>query len=186
MKWQWHVKDKSEGVQFRVERLTLEHDISRFISSNCELTRYLREDAYADQSKRTSVTHLLVMESGEIIGYFTLLTDSIRVSSIGSGNNLRDYPYSSIPALKIARLSTSWDNERKGLGTEMLNLSFRYLFEITKYAGCRIVTVDSKNGCEGFYEKYGFRRTRLKRGDKVPMYLDVRPFIEDIAERHSS
>lgn len=186
--------NKSEIAPFRVERFTKEHDVSEFSSSNNELTRYLLEDALKDQSKRTSVTHLLSIGSGEIVGYFTLSTDSLKVDSIGPGITFQSYPYSSIPALKIARLSTNRGYERKGLGTKMVDLSFRYLFEVTRYAGCRVMTVDSKKGSEGFYEKCGFRKTRITRGDTVPMYLDIRPFIEGMgncpsmagSDKHSS
>jgi len=178
MRWHRHVPRRIEERGFRVEKLASEHDLTSFISSNSELTRYLKEDALEDQGNKTSATHLLLSRSDEVLGYFTLLTDSLRLEYATPEGPLQGYRYSSIPALKIARLSAGRGMERRGLGTAMLDLSFSYLFEISNYAGCRVMTVDSKKGCEGFYEKYGFRRANLRRRNTIPMYLDVKSFLE--------
>lgn len=186
MKWHRHVARKTEWSHYRVETLTSKHDLTCFVSSNDELTRYLTDDALADQGNKTSVTHLLLTESDEIVGYFTLLTDSMKLGSIDPEGPLRAYPYRSIPALKIARMSVKIGKERRMLGTLMLSISFSFLFEITRYAGCRIMTVDSKRGCEGFYEKFGFKRASVQRKVTVPMYFDIRAFLEQIGEEMSS
>ncbi len=81
--------------------------------------------------------------------------------------------YSSVPALKIGRLSTHRDFEGKGYGSSMIEMAFSYLFRIHDYSGCRVMTVDSKKGCEGFYEHFGFKRASKKRDDSTPMYMDV-------------
>ncbi len=169
---------RAAKIPFRIRSLTAKCDVSNFLSSDQELTKYLWEEALADQCNKTSVTHLLISESNDIIGYFTLLTDSIKVKSVDLGDALRDYRYKSIPALKIGRLSTAKGMEGKGLGTAMLEISISYMIEITRHVGCRILTVDSKEGCEGFYGKNGFERTRSQRGETVHMYLDIGAFLE--------
>jgi len=177
-KWLKNVQRRAAKIPFRIKSLTVKCDVSNFLSSNEELTEYLREEALADQCNKTSVTHLLISESDDIIGYFTLLTDSIKVKSINLGDDYRDFRYRSVPALKIGRLSTAKGMEGKGLGTAMLEISISFLIEITRHVGCRILTVDSKEGCEGFYEKNGFERARDQRGETVHMYLDIGAFLK--------
>jgi predicted GNAT family N-acyltransferase len=155
------------------ERLTEHHIIANFASSDPELTKYLQENALDDQRRFVSVTFLLLTDDDEIIGYFTLLTDSIRVDKIDKNDIPDGHHYSSLPSLKIGRLSTNKDHEREGLGTEMVSNCIKFLYEIRNYAGCRVMTVDSKSGCEGFYETIGFERTSNRRDGSTPMYLMV-------------
>jgi hypothetical protein len=61
----------------------------------------------------------------------------------------------------------------------MIRYSFRYLFRILRYSGCRVMTVDSKKGCEGFYEGFGFKSTLKKREHVTPMYMDIGRFLKE-------
>lgn len=58
-----------------------------------------------DRSILLATTHLLVDETGLAIGYFSLLTDSIRIKVIDNNHEIEGIEYASIPALKIGRLS---------------------------------------------------------------------------------
>lgn len=161
----------------RVEALRTTHNISSFVSSNGELTAYLVEDALKDQENKTAITHLMLTRTNEVVGYFTLVNDSVKVEVMSKEDRLDGYPYKSIPALKIARLSTHREREHEGIGSKMVTIAFSYLFEIVRYAGCRVMTVDSKKGCEGFYQRFGFNITNQTRDDHTPMYLDIGKFI---------
>ncbi len=171
---------KAERPKYRVERISPKHDVSNFISPKKELTEYLVEDALEDQANKISVTYLLISDGDEVIGYFTLLNDSIRTANVKAKDVLDGYNYSSIPALKIGRLSTKVGYEKRGLGTEMLVLSFSYMFKITRYSGCRIMLVDSKSDCPGFYEKFGFKRTSARRDRSIPMYMDGGTYLKEL------
>jgi Predicted acetyltransferase len=85
-----------------------------------------------------------------------------------------DYPYSHYPALKIARLAVHREWEGRGIGTAMLVESVITAFIISKYGGCRVITVDAKKKAVGFYERYGFKKAKTsKETDAVTMYLDL-------------
>jgi predicted GNAT family N-acyltransferase len=163
------------------------HNISDFASSDPDLTEYFVEDAINEQRNRTSTTHVLLDNNETIVGYFTLLNDSIKVVNL-EDRHIDGCEYSSVPAVKIGRLSTHRDHEHKGYGSLMLTLAMSYVFEVQRYSGCRVVTVDSKKGCEGFYEHFGFKKTSIKRDNSTPMYLDISKFLEDMAsqEQHKS
>lgn len=158
-----------------------EAQIAGFESSNNELTAYLHEDALRDRSILLATTHLMVDETGLAIGYFSLLTDSIKVRVIGNYTEIEGIEYASIPALKIGRLSCRMGYEGKGLGTEMIKVALSYLYEIIKYSGCRMMTVDSKKGCEGFYEHLGFKKTSNNKLHFTSMYLDISILLKEQA-----
>ena len=161
------------------EVLTGAHNLGDFSSENNELTAYLKENALEEQREKTSTTHVLLDDSRDIIGYITLLNDSIRVANINEEDKVEGYSYGAYPAVKIGRLAVHKDYARKGLGTFMLSLSVSYIFDIHRYSGCRMVTVDAKKGAEGFYEKFGFRKTTVKGKDNetVKMYMDIAAFL---------
>jgi GNAT superfamily N-acetyltransferase len=163
----------------RVEVLTKDHDISGFISSSKDLTEYFWEDALEDTLNKTAITHVLSNDDRQIVGFFTLLNDRIEYHDIGHDDRIRDYNYRYLPALKIGRISSHKDHEGEGLGTMMLTITFSYLFNIIRYSGCRIITVDSKKGCEGFYEKHGFKSVRVNKNDFTPMYMNMGRFIKE-------
>ncbi len=110
-----------------------------------------------------------------------MLTDSIKVRVIGNYTEIEGIEYASIPALKIGRLSCRMGYEGKGLGTEMIKVALSYLYEIIKYSGCRMMTVDSKKGCEGFYERLGFKKTSNNRLHFTSMYLDISILLKEQA-----
>ena len=157
-----------ERDRLHSEVLSSSHDAS-FISSDADLTDYLHEVAWDDQVNKTAITHLLFYDH-ILVGFFTLLNDSIKVNTIEDNDRIHGYVYRSLPAIKIGRLSVHRDHEKKGYGSEMLSLSLSYLFEVVKYSGCRIVTVDSKKGCEGFHSHFGFKMVKGRKDNYCPIW----------------
>ncbi|HJJ27994.1 MAG TPA: GNAT family N-acetyltransferase [Methanocorpusculum sp.] len=137
------------------------------------LNAFLNEDAADDARNLYSVTHLAKYH-GEIVGFFTLITDNINVDRIES-SEYADYQYRKLPAVKIARLATARKYERKGVGKMMIFQIFRIVNMISHFAGCRIITVDAKEDALGFYQKYAFKEVKSKKNlTYVPMYLDFK------------
>ena len=163
-----------------MEVLTDAHGIGDFLSDNEELSAYLKENALEEQREKTSTTHVLI-EEDRIIGYFTLLNDSIRVSNIKDEDNIDGYSYGAYPAVKIGRSAVRNGHIRRGLSTFMVSLSISYIFDMHRYSGCGMITVDAKKGAEGFYEKLGFRKTTVKGKDNktVKMYMNIAAFLKE-------
>ena len=57
------------------------HDLSRFHSAEPELDEFLKDDALENQHNLISVTRL-VFWKGDLVGYFTLINDSIEVRAV--------------------------------------------------------------------------------------------------------
>jgi hypothetical protein len=95
------------------------HDLSGFCSAEPELDEFLKEDALVNQNNLISVTRL-VFWKGNLVGFFTLINDSIEVRAVEACDRKEDYHFRKYPALKIARLATHSGYERFGIGRSML------------------------------------------------------------------
>jgi len=99
--------------------LSADHDLSGFHSSEPEPDKFLKDDALVNQNNCISVTRL-VFWNRDLVGYFTLVNDSIEVRAVEECDREESYHFRKYPALKIARLATHSDYERFGIGRSML------------------------------------------------------------------
>ncbi len=175
MKFEEHICD------FKVELLNHDHDLSKFDCSDGNLNEFLKNDALIEQKKKLNTTHLIFYK-GEIIGYFSLLTDKIFVKDLKNreirANIEHDLKnkYKTIPAVKIGRLAIDRKYAKKGIGSFILNNLIVTLNEISKKdIGFRLITV------EGYAEAYHFYTTN----NFVPLQNDgeFRAKINKMIER---
>jgi GNAT superfamily N-acetyltransferase len=159
--------------------LNFTHDLSGFHSSEPELDEFLKEDALVNQGNLISVTRLVLLD-GNLVGYFTLINDSIEVRSVEECDREESYHFRKYPALKIARLATHSDFERYGVGRSMLRKIFTISITLSRYVGCRIITVDSKHSAVDFYKKFAFKPAMRTPGETVPLYLDLKNALQRI------
>ncbi|MDP3734045.1 MAG: GNAT family N-acetyltransferase [Nanoarchaeota archaeon] len=163
----------------KIERISENHNLKEFKSYEQELTNFLMEDALNNQNHRISVTYLWFLNTGELVGYVTLLNDRINLEG-----DLKDIfrqkgiQYHSLPALKIGRLCVDDRFLRKGIGTMMIDFSIKVAFHIfEKYSGCRFVVLDAKRNATNdpihFYKKLGFKELKERKKGTTPMYLDL-------------
>ncbi|MDP3396876.1 MAG: hypothetical protein Q8S57_09480 [Methanoregula sp.] len=160
--------------------LNADHDVSGFYSSEPELNEFLKEDALVNQNNLISVTRLVFFK-GDLVGYFTLINDSIEVRAVEECDREESYHFRKYPALKIARLATHNDFERFGVGRSMLRKIFTISITLSHYVGCRIITVDSKYSAVNFYKKFAFKQAIRTPLETVPLYLDLKNALERIS-----
>ena len=70
------MKIKEIKDNYHFENLTEEHDLSEFDCGDEDLNDFLKTDALKQQEARLNVTKLIMCED-EIIGYVSLLTDTL-------------------------------------------------------------------------------------------------------------
>ncbi|PIN83821.1 hypothetical protein COV61_01970, partial [Candidatus Micrarchaeota archaeon CG11_big_fil_rev_8_21_14_0_20_47_5] len=87
--------------------------------------------------------------------------------------NTKGIQYHTLPALRIGRLASRKDFQKKGYGRAMIKFALSRLFEISENAGCRFLTADSKLEAVEFYRKVGFETVATKEGETVKVYLDA-------------
>jgi GNAT superfamily N-acetyltransferase len=101
--------------------------------------------------------------TGKIAAYMSLIMDAIKLSFSEKELHHLNYPFRTIPAMKIAKLAvdTYFSGKYKGIGTFMIESAEHLAWACnTDYCACRFLTVDADlehdEGVIVFYEKNGF------------------------------
>ena len=158
--------------------LNKSHNLSSFSCLNKELNDFLKNDALNDQINMISRTSLCFWND-ELVGFFTLVADTIEAKSVIDG--LEHYEYRKYPGVKIARLAVDSRFERRGIGTYLLLAAIGKTLSVSENIGCRYILVDSKKNSIGFYQKNEFKLVeKYKNREFVPMYLNMQPIIAEI------
>lgn len=161
--------------------LNADCDLSSFLCRELDLEEFLKMDALQSQQRRLSATRL-VLYHGTLVGYYTLVNDSIVADAVQSSDGESEYPYRKYPALKVARLAVHLDYERRGIGRSILLKILSTVINLSRHTGCRIITVDSKGEAVGFYKKMGYVSAMAKAAETVPLYLDFHRFVTEVEE----
>jgi len=152
------------GNYFYLKNLTVNCNLEDFNSSIAEYNNYLTNEALRSMSDHVAFTWLLTEKAnGKIAAYMSLIMDAIKLSFSEKEFHRLNYPFRTIPALKIAKLAVdqSFSDKYKGIGTFMVNSAERLAWACnTAYCACRFLTVDADlehdEGVLSFYEKNDF------------------------------
>ena len=165
---------------YRFETLNGKHDLSDFKCESDDLTDFLKDDALTQQKSKLSLTKL-VMCDDTVVGYVSLLTDTILLKDIREGDTKHDIKDQlnitskkrKLPAIKIGRLALDEKYTRNGLGSEIL---MSILFNVKNIAennvGLRFVTVEGYARAYKFYTHNNFINLK-KDDDKIKEKLDI-------------
>ena len=150
-------------------------DLKSFSCGNIDLDRFLKKYALENDLNGYGKTFLL-LDEGEIVGFFTLCSSSIKFEEYphNSSISLPKYP---IPCIRIARLGVKIDKQGCGYGKELLKQAFLKILSVSLTIGIRLIVVDAKQTSAAFYEKYGFVRLL---SDKLTYYLALDTLREAI------
>lgn len=165
--------------------LSEEHELASFQSTNADLNDFLKNDSRKDQKNLITKTYLC-FSNGTIIGFFSMLADTIEVQAIDEGDRVADYPYRKYPSIKIARLAIDKRFERNGFGRFSVFAAIGLALSASDIIGCRYLMVDSKPESVNFYKKLGFKIIEKYKSNDFPrMYLDMYPIVETIRQSES-
>lgn len=150
----------ADKVDVALRKLDLDDDLRGFSCGAVDLDDWLREDAARLQSVGTVAVYL-ARTAGELVGYVSLLADSIRVNSSELKRlELEHNDHPSVAAVKIAHLAVRTGLQGKGIGTAMLRFAFDQAVLISAHVGCRLLTLDAYPGKVSWYERKGFVRNK--------------------------
>lgn len=157
------IEDIKERYYF--ETLHEEHDLSDFDCGDEELNDFLKNDALKQQSEKLNVTKLALYD-GKIIGYASLLTDTIILRKIKDeklrvklkGKLNLNSNEKEISAVMIGRFALDKKYTGKGLGSHILRNILKNLKEISKNkVGFRFIVIEGYASAFNFYVlKNGF------------------------------
>ena len=151
---------------FYLEPLRVNSDLQGFNCSITEYNDYLVNDALRSMNDHIALTWLLTERTTErIAAYMSLVMDAIKLSFTEKELHHLNYPFRTIPAMKIAKLAVdqSFSGKYKGIGSFMIDSAERLAWACnTDYCACRFLTADADlehdEGVISFYEKNGFLR----------------------------
>ena len=148
---------------FELKRLTPAADCTVFDCSIDEYNEYLEKEALKAQNELVATTWLLhERKSCGLAAYMSLINDAIKLSATEKELHHLDYPFRTIPAMKIAKLAVSkdWKEQYKGIGSYMIYLAAGITEIVNVNSAVRFLTVDADiehdGGVLAFYRKNDF------------------------------
>ena len=155
---------KEHGAAFKLEMLTASMPLEGFSCSIEEYNEYLLKDAFRSQNDHIALTWLLREQAtGAIVAYLSLIADAVKLSASEKELHRLNYPFKTIPAIKIAKIAVSkvFSEKYKGIGSFMIRAATRKALGCNNdYCAARFLTVDADvehdKGVIAFYEKNGF------------------------------
>jgi len=150
--------------EFKIEPLTSVKNCDNFDCGISEYNEYLFTDAVRSMNDHVAFTWLLTERfTGKIAAYMSLIMDAIKLSFTEKELHNLNYPFKTIPAMKIAKLAVdnSFSKKFKGIGTFMIDSAIQLALACNSaYCAARFLTVDADiehdKGVLAFYEKNGF------------------------------
>ena len=172
------------------EILNEKHDLSNFECDSNDLTNFLKNDASKQQDMNLNLSQLVICDN-EIVGFFSLLTDTLKLKTLENNNLKKEIKLeldisenNEIPAIKIGRLAIDKKYSKKGLGSHILRNILLSILNLSKTkVGLRFVTVDAYATSLNFYVKKNNFSSRksdtetLKKIDKIKKQNPNRSFI---------
>ena len=142
-------------MDWKIERLSEKHGCRKFRCGEHSLDNFLIRHALENDRRRLGSTYVAVIEeTGQVIGYVTLCSNSVHFENVPT----EDLPRYPIPAILIARLAVARPAQGMGVGTGLMLMALRLAVEIADRIGVFAVTVDAMNeDAKAFYGKrFGF------------------------------
>lgn len=167
---------KIEFNELDIVKLSTGFDLSAFNCGDEDLNSFLKDDAITYQKGSLAVTYLCLYKN-QIVGYFSLSSDSIRLDI--EEKEIMPEPKRRLgeyPAVKIGRLAV----HKRGIGTFLIKAAIgKIAGGIIKEIGCRFVTVDAYDQAINFYRKLDFvQNLAKKRKTGLSMRYDLIDYIK--------
>jgi GNAT superfamily N-acetyltransferase len=150
------VKDVELPEAYRLELLAREHPRRNFRSGESSVDDWLRTKALQHQTKRLSITKVLLTPDNEIAGYYTLATGQVDFSDLPQAVT-RKLPRRALPVAVLAWLGVSKGEQGKGLGERLLARALRDAYEAGQTFAFVAVILDCVSDvAKRFYQRWDF------------------------------
>jgi len=163
-----------------VEPFKENQDVLRFTCGNRDLDEFLTTEEVRRYEVQGLGRTYLVYLHGNLVAYFTVCNDSLRVEYLRktkSFSKSAELIVDSYPAVKIGRLATAKDWQRRGIGRAVVAYIAKAALESGARFGVRLLIVEAKPESIAFYERCGFEltyETARERGRRNrTMFLDL-------------
>jgi len=159
-----------ERPKFTIEPLDVDkHDRAAFFCEEDPLTKYIRERASQEVTKKVTAVYVITNDGKTIAGYYTLSQNVIDAGEIPEEvtKALRLPEYKMLPATLLGRLARDSRFRGRGLGELLLMSALKQALDTSTTVGSCGVVVEAKNQkAETFYKSFGFISV-LGRNDRL-------------------
>jgi GNAT superfamily N-acetyltransferase len=136
------------------ERLSAEHDVSKFDCGESVLDDWLRRRGLQNEASGASRTYVVCIGK-RVVGYYTLAAGAI-AHTHAPGRIKRNMP-DPVPVMILGRLAVDKTCHGRGVGTGLLRDAVVRTLQASEIAGIRAILVHAiSDAAKRFYEKYGF------------------------------
>jgi GNAT superfamily N-acetyltransferase len=142
---------------FRLERLGRRHPRKRFHSGEEAVDDWLRTKALQNQEKHLSVTRVLLSETGEIAGYYTLATGQVDFQDMPDDLG-KGLPRRALPVAVLAWLGVDSSRQGEGLGKLLLAQALHDCHEASAtFAFIAVILDCASAAAKAFYQNWDFQ-----------------------------
>jgi GNAT superfamily N-acetyltransferase len=136
------------------------HVRSPFSCGRDSLDNYIHKQASQDLKRRVTTVFVLVNESDlNVLGYYTLSSFTVEITSLDEAfaRHLPRYPR--LPATLLGRLAVDYQHKGKGLGELLLIDALKRALNVSaQVASLAVIAEALDNQAVSFYTKYGFQQ----------------------------
>lgn len=187
--------------KIQIEPYDGKRNLSNFTCGHTDLDEFLKEDSIQQKEIMLNSTYLIIYDDN-IIGFFTLSTDKIKLNNLENEYKQhfkdKNITYKEFPAIKLGRLGILEKLKGNGIGTFLINWIIYYSIGMSKNIGFRFITIDAylgkpyefykKNHCKNIYNPEKLKKEinkyeKLKERNHpdaykrtVPMFIDLYKF----------
>lgn len=139
-----------------------QHQTKNFTCGIEELDDYLRQQVSQETKRKVTVVYIIrKTKSKEVLGYYTLSSNSLELTDLPESAIKKLPRYKSLPTILIGRFAIDIRYQGIGIGEKLLTNALVRSFELSEKVGCFAVIVDAKDeNSSNFYEKHGFIKTK--------------------------
>ena len=143
--------------EWRIERLTKQHDRKGFDCGQPALNDFLKRFARQNDQLDMGLTYVAVEPgSTTILGFYTLSSGHVPFDALPLSES-KGLPRHPIPVVLLARLAVDRRHQKQGIGESLLVDALRRAAQASETVGVRAIAVDAKNeSARAFYQHFGF------------------------------
>ena len=162
-----------------VEKLTKDHDVSKFDCGKESLNDWLRRFALINQRSDSARTYV-IQRAGRVVGYYSLAAGAVRKeeSPARIAKGLANHP---IGVILLARLAVDCTEHGAGLGKRLLMDALSRALAAAEAIGARAILVHAiDDDAATFYKRFGFEPSPLDRKQLMLLMKDLRATLKSV------
>jgi GNAT superfamily N-acetyltransferase len=165
------------GAEFVIEKLSKDHDLSRFDCGNDALSLWLKRFAWTNVQNDAARVYVAHRRDQLVVGYHALTAGSVSRAEAPEriARGLAAHP---IRVVVLGRLAVDQTHQGKGLGATLLQDALLRAAQAAETVGVRAVLVQAiDSAARSFYLRFGFSPLPADEMRLMLLMKDLRAFL---------